>query len=227
MINSIKLIIRQIDENSNPVSFISFDDISNLNFDQIDQSFMYTQLLKDILLDTKYDEDSLKNFVNYCRKNNFGESNNIDKFEREYHNHLPIWWYTSDSFLCPMLNQALRTQDIETIIQMGFFILDLYRQIEKLHSEQFSHNQEQSLIVYRGQGMSSKDFQKLKKTKGGLISFNNFLSTSLDKDTAFAFADNNLDNSEMIAILFEITIDTSIISPHFASLDNVSYYHFT
>jgi hypothetical protein len=126
MIDSIKLITRRNNEYSNRISFISIDDAANPNLDQLDSSFMYTQLLKDVLLDMEYNEDSLKNFATYCRTGNFGELNNINKFEREYHDHSPIWWYTSDSFLCPMLNRALRTQQVEVIIQMGFFIQELY-----------------------------------------------------------------------------------------------------
>jgi hypothetical protein len=123
-----------------------------------------------------------------------------------------------------MLNRALRTQQVETIIKMGFFIQDLYRQIGKLHSKQFADSQGQSLIVYRGQGMSPTDFEKLKKTKGGLISFNSFLSTSVDKDVSSIFAQSILDDPKLIAILFEITVDTSIVSPHFAFIDSVSYF---
>ncbi|CAF4564104.1 unnamed protein product, partial [Rotaria sp. Silwood2] len=224
IIDSIKLIILKNNRNSIGISFISVDDASDPNLDQLDQSFMYTQLLKDILLDSEYDEGWIENFATYCRNNNSGELNNINRFEREYRDHLPVWWYTSDSFLCPMLNRALRTQEVETIIKMGFFIQDLYRQIEELHSDQFANSQAQLLIVYRGQGISSTDFEKLKKAKGGLISFNNFLSTSADKDVSSMFAESILVDPELIAILFEITVDTSIVSPHFAFVDNVSYF---
>ncbi|CAF4434233.1 unnamed protein product, partial [Adineta steineri] len=47
-----------------------------------------------------------------------------------------------------MLNKALRTQDIEIIIKMGFFIRDLHQQIELLHS---ATKNQGSLTVYRGQ----------------------------------------------------------------------------
>ena len=40
------------------------------------------------------------------------------------------------------------------------------------------------IIVYRGQGMLHADFEKMKNSKGALLSFNNFLSTSVDRDVS-------------------------------------------
>jgi hypothetical protein len=69
----------------------------------------------------------------------------------------PIWWYTRECFTYSMLNKALRTQDIEIIIKMGFFIRDLLRQIQQLHSK--SNNQQQ-FVVYRGRGMLNEEFEE-------------------------------------------------------------------
>jgi hypothetical protein len=78
--------------------------------------------------------------------------------------------------------------------------------------------------VYRGQGLSPIDFDQLMKTKGGLMSFNTFLSTSLDRTVSFAFAESTIHNPDLIGVLFEITIDPSIPSPPFADIRNVSVY---
>jgi hypothetical protein len=37
--------------------------------------------------------------------------------------------YTSSSFISSMLNRALRTQEIDTIIKMVFFACNLHQQI--------------------------------------------------------------------------------------------------
>ena len=68
----------------------------------------------------------------------------------------PIWWYTYECFLNPMLNRALRMNDVDIIMKMGFFIGDLHRHIEKLYNEQFGNDQDWKhlLTVYRGQGLS-------------------------------------------------------------------------
>jgi hypothetical protein len=124
-----------------------------------------------------------------------------------------------------MLNHALRTMDVNIIIMMGFFITDLHRHIERLHTEQFgSHPQPQLLTVYRGQGLSKIDFDQLVKTKGGLMSFNSFLSTSKDRDVSFAFAESNQINTDLVGILFVMSIDPSLSSTPFATITDVSYF---
>jgi hypothetical protein len=64
----------------------------------------------------------------------------------------------------------------------------------------------------------------LKKTQGELLSFNNFLSTSVDRAVSFAFAESTIVNPDVIGILFEINIDPSISSTSFSNVKNVSYY---
>jgi len=76
--------------------------------------------------------------------------------------------------------------------------------------------------VYRGQGLSQADFHKLKNTEGGLMSFNNFLSTSLDREVSLVFAQSDPNNSDVIGVLFQITVDPSILSTPFANIRSVS-----
>ncbi|CAF1507406.1 unnamed protein product [Rotaria sp. Silwood1] len=189
---------------------------------------MYTQLLKEIILDIEYDIEYIEEFTTYCRNkyaNNQAARNFLDKFENEYFKHLPVWWYTYPCFIFSMLNRALRTLEADTMIKMGFFIRDLHNHITELYSEQLTHHQVRPFTVYRGQGMSKLDFEKMLKTRGGLISFNNFLSTTKDQNVAYAIADSNRGNPDLVGILFEMKIDPSISSTPFAILDETSYYH--
>ena len=115
--------------------------------------------------------------------------------------------------------------DVDIIIKMGFFIGDLHRQIEQLHSEQFNgHQSDTTFTVYRGQGMSTEHFEQMKKTKGGLMAFNNFLSTSKVRDVSLDFARNALSNPDLVGILFVMTIDPSESTTPFASINDVSYF---
>jgi tetratricopeptide (TPR) repeat protein len=120
-----------------------------------------------------------------------------------------------------MLNKALRTQDIEIIIKMGFFIRDLHQQIEQLHARQ---NHQGILIVYRGQGMMNVEFEKLFKCQGGLLSFNSFLSTSIDREISLKFARHAQKDPNVTAILFQMEINPLISSTSFASVGNHGYY---
>ena len=153
------------------------------------------------------------------------EMNNIKKFEREYRDKTPIWWYTCECFLYPMLNRALRLLDGDIIVQMGFFISDLHRHIFQLHQEQFGGASSNTTFkVYRGQGMLVTEFEKLQQTKGGLLSFNNFLSTSKKRDVSMDFAQRGSTNSDMVGILFVMTIDPAQSTTPFASINDVSYF---
>lgn len=83
---------------------------SKVDLNRLEPSFKYTTLFKRILLDMKYETDERK----------------------------AIWWYTRECFTYQMLNRALRLLESDIIIDMGFFIYDLYQQLEQLHQDQFS-----------------------------------------------------------------------------------------
>ena len=218
------------DKNLVPISIFKLpnDGPSNQNLDQLDQSFMYTQTLKEILLTITFEQKHINEFLTYCREqfvDNTFQLKNVDKFEQEYHLHQPIWWYTYGCFLYPMLNRALRMMEVDLIIKMGFFVKDLHNHIAARHSERYHEKKRySSFTVYRGQGLSQTDFDQLMKAKGGLLSFNNFLSTSLDRSVSLAFAESNQDDPETIGVLFEITINPSIAPTVFSSIRDVSAY---
>jgi tetratricopeptide (TPR) repeat protein len=219
---------KQCDQDSIAMSFVTVgDEAINQNLNQLEPSFMYTQIFKEILLDIKYDEKSIKDLANYCRgfyPDNTKELKIIDEFEHTYRSISSIWWYTRECFTYQMLNQALRTLEGDTIINMGFFMSDLHQQLQQLHQKQVDSYQGKSFIVYRGQGLSSSDFEKLQKTKRGLMSFNNFLSTSKNQEVSLHFAKSASTKTNMVGIHFEMSIDPSVSSAPFAFIQEVSYF---
>ena len=107
----------------------------SISFKGIDALFMYTQLLKEAMLQIEDDDaKSLKELADYCRNQGGIDENEITKLEKEYRNHTPIWWYTAPYFLYSMLNRGLRLMDTEIIIKTGFFIrhLQKHRQDSKM-----------------------------------------------------------------------------------------------
>jgi tetratricopeptide (TPR) repeat protein len=226
---ALKLAAQDCDQNSVSISFLRTNDgASSQNLNQLDQSFMYTQLLKEILLTIDFKQGHMNEFITYCRVQLAGnaiELKNIDRLQREYHCHQPIWWYTYDCFLYSMLNRALRMMEVDIIIKMGFFMRDLYQHITALHTEQYAgYNHSNSFIVYRGQGLCRTDFEQLKEMKGGLLSFNNFLSTSKNRNVSLAFAQRTAAMSNLVGMLFVMKIDPSMSATPFANVSNVSYY---
>ena len=220
---------QQCEQNAILMSFlVTSSDISDRDLDQLDCLFMYTQILKEILLEIKFDKTHIEEFAHYCCDlfdDNDKELADIKELNRKYYKKTPIWWYTRETFLYSMLNRALRTMDVDIIIKIGFFIVDLHCHIEKLHSKQFSHHHNYSLFtVYRGQGMLKADFEQMEKTTGGLIAFNNFLSTSKNQDISLTFARSALKNPDLVGILFVMKIDPSKSIVPFASINGVSYF---
>ena len=122
------------------------------------------------------------------------------------------------------LKRALRGLEGGAIITMGFFIRDLHRAIRELHQKQLGSYHGKSFIVYRGQGLLKSDFANLRKAKHGLMSFNNFLSTSHDRAVSLSFVKSAMGNTGNVGILFRITIDPSISSTPFASVQEVSFF---
>ncbi|CAF2155374.1 unnamed protein product [Rotaria magnacalcarata] len=215
---SLKKIARHCDHDSIPMSFVpkeplaTGDESQQKNIDELEPSYMYSVLFKEIMLEiNEDDEKSMKSLVTYCHEKNVSKAE-LDEFERQYCINLSIWWYTKESFLYGMLNKALRSLDMEFMVKIGFFIRNLHRQLEKLHQEQ-SSTLEKEFLVYRGQGMMQEAFQHLLDTKGGLISFNSFLSTSMQPRVAMEFVQIAMSkNEDIVGIFFIMTIDQSKIS---------------
>ncbi|CAF1299652.1 unnamed protein product [Adineta steineri] len=203
----------QCEQNATSISFVA----SNKKLDQLDPSFMYSQILKEILLTINFEDKHMKEFIIYCRdvyEDDEHELKNVNQLQTTYKNKIPIWWYTWDAFLYRMLNQALRLMDIDIILRMG------------LHSEQFDdHQLGTTFTVYRGQGLSQEDFTEMTKTKGGLLSFNNFLSTSKNHNVSLNFAQQVATNPDLVGILFVMSINPTDSATPFASVSNVSYFH--
>ncbi|CAF4004175.1 unnamed protein product [Rotaria sordida] len=110
----------QIDQRNCDQNMIS------ISFNRIDPLFMYTQLLKEALLEIEDDDTkSIKELVDYCRLQGDVSEKTLEKIEKEYRNHTPIWWYTGPYFIYSMLNRGLRVMDVDIILKMGFFIRHL------------------------------------------------------------------------------------------------------
>ncbi|CAF0797166.1 unnamed protein product [Adineta steineri] len=221
----LQLDIKQCHQDSIAISFITVNEMASTNnLNQLEPTFMYTQIFKEILLGMQHSKQAIKQFIAYCKNNNSVSSVIIDRFEKEYHAESAIWWYTFPSNIYSMLNYALRTLDVDIIINMGVFICHLHQQIQQLYEQQLSTYSRKTFIVYRGQGLMKSDFEKLRKTKGGLLAFNNFLSTSKTKDVSLNFARHALTKSDMVGILFIMSIDPSIKSAPFAFIKKESYF---
>ncbi|CAF0820791.1 unnamed protein product [Adineta steineri] len=222
---ALKEAAHQCEQNAIPMSFVG----SNKKLDQLDPSFMYTQILKEIILTITFDQNHIQDYFDYCRDafaDNEEEIVNIKRLESQYHKKTPIYWYTCQMFLYPMLNRGLRLMDGDIVTRMGFFIRDLHRQIERLHKEQYAGTTAaNTFTVYRGQGLSTGDFEQINKIKGGLISFNNFLSTSTVRKVSLGFAQDAARNPDQVGVLFIMKVNPAQSTTPFASITGISDFH--
>ncbi|CAF0897623.1 unnamed protein product [Adineta steineri] len=210
------------------ISFIEKDEILNSDLDTLDSSFMYSKILKEILLTIDFKQEHIDEFLKFYRERPVcdpDELMTIKELSEKYNQYRPIWWYTKSGTLCSMINRGLREMQVDFIIKSGFFIRDLQNDIVALHSQQYTVEQgSNSFTVYRGQALSQKDFDKLNSTQGGLISFNNFLSTSFDEDVAILFAESAKNDTYQLSVVFKIIIDPSKSSSPFANVTEISPY---
>ncbi|CAF0851414.1 unnamed protein product [Adineta steineri] len=225
---ALQVAVKQCDQDTIAVSFLAVNDMASTeNLNQLEPTFMYTQLFKEILLDMEYDGKAIKDLAVCCREVFTGnpiELQVISEFEPDYRPEKAIWWYTRECFTYKMLNQALRMMDADIIINMGFFLRDVHQQIQQLHEQQVSTYERKSFLVYRGQGLMTSDFAKLQKAKGGLMSFNNFLSTSTNDQVSLRFARDAAAEVNKVGIFFILSIDPCLKSTPFASIKEVSYF---
>ncbi|CAM4800509.1 unnamed protein product [Rotaria magnacalcarata] len=229
---SLKKVAHECDHDSIPMSFVPKQIVEEgaigsdkNNLDRLPPSYMYSIIFKDIILEINDDDSkSMDTLVKFCQKQNISETQ-INEFKCEYHSKSAFWWYTKEIFLYGMLNRGLRSLDMETMCKLGFFIRSLHLQLKQLHQEQ-SASFQTAFTVYRGQGLSKEDFQNLIDSKGGLLSFNNFLSTTKDREVATIFAPDTLGrNPDIVGVMFIMTIDPSKISSSitpFAMIDEHS-----
>ncbi|CAF4726473.1 unnamed protein product [Rotaria socialis] len=211
---SLKKVAHECDHDSIPMSFVpkqtateGATGLDKNNLDRLPPSYMYSIIFKDIILEIDDDDEkSMNTLVKFFRKQNISETE-ISEFKREYHDKSPVYWYTKPMFLYAVLNRGLRSLDMEAMRKLGFFIRSLHLQLEQLHQEQ-SASFQTAFTVYRGQGLSKEDFQNLMDSKGGLLSFNNFLSTSKKQKVATSFVQDALErNPDIVGVTFIMTID--------------------
>ncbi|CAF4644174.1 unnamed protein product, partial [Rotaria sp. Silwood2] len=223
---SLKKVTRECDHNSIPMSFISVQKGSasdENNSKQLPAVYMYSVLYKEIALEIDDDDTkSINNLFKYCREQGIAE-NELKEFQREYQNNSAVYIYTCELFFYTMLNCALWTLDTKAMTKMAFFVRNLHRQLEQLHKDQINEFKN-TFIVYRGQGATEERIQQLINTKGGLLSFNNFLSTSEKQQVAMGFVDRALGKNNL-AVLFTMVIDPSKVSTSntpYATIDGLS-----
>ncbi|CAF4198817.1 unnamed protein product [Rotaria sp. Silwood2] len=172
--------------------------------------FLHSQLLIDVLIRMKPNEQDKKELIEMCKieyKGNEAELRRVNEFRLKYESSKAVWWYTRESFVYRILNKALRVQNVDVL----FLFRDVIRDIlEQLRASQCRER----ITVFRGQFISKNEFKLLHKSIGNIISMNSFLSTTVKRDVALRFMKYNpnlLSSDDHVPVMFEIDADPRII----------------
>ncbi|CAF0832533.1 unnamed protein product [Adineta ricciae] len=217
LVDQIKKDITQYHTDAASISFLS----SN-NINQQDPSFMYSQLLKEIILNDHKDEQeevTRQDMLRYCRHVNENDAMNlniIDEFDRNFIPELSVYWYTRECFLYKMLNKALWKPKPHVLYKLRYFLRHLHQQI--VSQAELQRANRLPMTVYRGQNVSLDHIEKLKRNIGGFLSFNNYVSTSVRREVAITFL-----SKIKTGVLFEMKVDPSIDRFPFANIKHLSY----
>ncbi|CAF1196544.1 unnamed protein product [Rotaria sordida] len=149
-------------------------------------TYIYCQLLSEIILDKNENRNNLQELINFSRQEYEGNNEElkiIDEFEKNYQKNQAIYWFSRQCFLSKMLNKALRTPEPDILYKLRLFIQDLFQQIE-------NESVKDSIIVYLGQTMQRDDLDNLQKNllNDDLIVFPQFLFGSTDQLRAIRIA---------------------------------------
>ncbi|CAF4902310.1 unnamed protein product, partial [Rotaria sp. Silwood1] len=171
-----------------------------------------------ILLRMSHDPKGQAEMWTSCHKiykKNSAQLEHIDKLRKTYKACEAIKHYTENSFLSRTVNQVCRTEDFQHIFKFRVYITDLHRQLDV-----FGRQQEQNGIkseitkVYCGKPLSDSVLQQLIDNKGGLISMNGFLSTTLDFDMVGVYAGDEQIAEGHRRAKFQLQISKKIRQPY-------------
>ncbi|CAF4782144.1 unnamed protein product [Rotaria sp. Silwood1] len=179
-------------------------------------SFLFGQMIKEIISRLKFESSSKDVLIDFCRMhytNNDEQLRLIDEFAKNYRPHKVFWWLTNQCFISKILNRVQRTREIDIIYKFGFLIKQANIQLNRLHEENASLMKMIS-VVYRGKIMSHVEFNTtIKNYCGGFLSFNSFLIATSNKEVAIDFVNCRLAmHLDMTGIIFEIDIDQTLFN---------------
>ncbi len=179
-------------------------------------SFLFYQIINEIMSRVKFESNSKDVFIDCCRSNYMNSDEQlsvIENFAKNYRPNKALWWLTKQCFISRILNRVIRTHEIDIFYKLGFFIRQANIQLSRLHEENASLMKHISM-VYRGKTMSSDEFNNLLKDKcGSLLSFSNYLIATASKEVAVDFVNRRRAmHPDMIGIVFEIHIDHTIFN---------------
>ncbi|CAF3486667.1 unnamed protein product [Rotaria socialis] len=196
-----------------PTNIFSFQNLQQTSLQNVDQdqsTYMWFQLLIDVLNRLPLSHSSRGDLIDESMQyysNNTIEKRKIAEFNEKYlSSNEAVQWYTRDCFLYRLINRAFRTRDIDSIFKFRYFIHDLQHQLDHLHQEQ----QLSSVLpttAYRGQIIGADELKKLQNNVGGIFCVNSFWSATTASQVATSFNMISLGRPYYERVIFEVTME--------------------
>lgn len=145
-----------------------------------DQPFAYCQLLKETMLCEDEESDLKKDMLIFCRihyDHNREELNRIDEFEKSFTDTNSIQWYTRYCFLTKIISRAFRTQEIDLLFKMRYFVQCLHKQIKSIALRE-------PTTVYAILKVEKETVEKFQKNINGLVLFRSFILARYEQPTS-------------------------------------------
>ena len=179
-------------------------------------SFVFIRIINEIMIRMKFDNNSKNVLIDFCRihyANNDEQLRIIDEFTKYYRPNQAFDWLKRPCFISKILKRIKRTREIDLLYKIGFFAKHLSMRLIKLHEENALQMKNIS-VVYRSKTMLNDEFELLIKNHcDGLLSFADFLGTTVNKENAIDFICRRLTmHPNRIAIIFEIHLDHTIFN---------------
>ena len=188
----------------------------SISFDRISPTLWWTRLLCSYLRkghqpDTYAQDDMLKMCYPYFRTD-ISYQKVIFDFEMNYFlSGKTINWYTKDTFLYRIINQALRAADYYAVYTFRHYVIELSQHLEKLHLDLRRILCGEVGTVYRGAVMSKQEFERIQGNIGRLVITKSFLSATWYSNVAKPFADiGNQTIRDTVSVIFEIFMDSCL-----------------
>ncbi len=155
-------VVQDCDKNSVSISFVkTTDGPKNQNLNELDQPFMYIQILKEILLTIDFEQEHINEFLTYCREKIAGNSaqlKNLDKIEKEYRRASlqTIQWTSPFKPFTVYRDQGLSQTDFNQLIKTKgglvsfnkFLLISLDRAVSFAFTDSNQHNPDLISILF-------------------------------------------------------------------------------
>jgi tetratricopeptide (TPR) repeat protein len=199
------------------------------DLDHESATFIWFPILLETMIRMPATASAKEDLLQECQTeyiDNESEQQMLLNFRQNYKPADAISWYTRDCFLYRLLNKAFRSQNILTIFKFRFFLADIHRQLETLHSNYIETlPTDKNTSTFRGQSIGNEELLKLQNNVGKLISINTYFSTTTDSQIAFSFAGDGEPVPFLESVLFEIELERTAVKSArpFAKLGDASF----